>query len=439
MKIYIDTLGCPKNFNDSELAAGLLEHEGHEIVASPLDAEFIMVNTCGFINDAKTESIGRIFELAEYKEETGAILAVSGCLTQRYADELYEEMPEVDLFLGVNEYQQLPEILKNFNKGDRGKYRSDRYIDFDENLRRKLEDNPYTSTLRISEGCDNVCAYCVIPQIRGKFRSRKQEDIIREAEWLASQGTKEIILIAQDVTAYGKDLYGGFVLPELLKKLCAIDGIHWIRLMYCYEDRITDELIRVMAEEEKICKYIDIPLQHCSDNVLGAMNRRSTNSSIRKTIGSLRKAMPDIHIRTTFITGFPGETEDDFEELLDFTDEMEFQRLGVFTYSMEEGTAAAEMENQIDEEVKAQRQDAIMRMQLEISLENNQKLVGRTLEVLVEEQDEDGAYIGRTQFDAPEIDNSVIFTTDREHNAGDFVMVEITDAFDYDLAGKEVL
>ena len=439
MKIYIDTLGCPKNFNDSELAAGLLEHEGHEIVASPLDAEFIMVNTCGFINDAKTESIGRIFELAEYKEETGAILAVSGCLTQRYADELYEEMPEVDLFLGVNEYQQLPEILKSFHKGSREKYRSDQYLDFDENLQRRLEANPYTSTLRISEGCNNVCAYCVIPQIRGKFRSRKQEDIIREAEWLASQGTKEIILIAQDVTAYGKDIYGGFVLPELLKKLCAIDGIRWIRLMYCYEDRITDELIKVMAEEEKICKYIDIPLQHCSDNVLSAMNRRSTSSSIRKTIGALREAMPDIHIRTTFITGFPGETEDDFEQLLDFTDEMEFQRLGVFTYSMEEGTAAAEMDNQIDEEVKAQRQDAIMRMQLEISLENNQKMVGRILEVLVEEQDEDGAYIGRTQFDAPEIDNSVIFTTDREHTAGDFVMVEITDAFDYDLAGKEVL
>lgn len=439
MKIYIDTLGCPKNFNDSELAAGLLEHEGHEIVASPLDADFIMVNTCGFINDAKTESIGRIFELAEYKEETGAVLAVSGCLTQRYADELFEEMPEVDLFLGVNEYQQLPEILKGFSKGDRAKYRSDQYLDFDENLKRRLEDNPYTSTLRISEGCDNVCAYCVIPQIRGKFRSRRQEDIIKEAEWLASQGTKEIILIAQDVTAYGKDLYGGFVLPELLKKLCAVDGIHWIRLMYCYEDRITDELISVMAQEEKICKYIDIPIQHCSDNVLGAMNRRSTNSSIRKTIAALRTAIPDIHIRTTFITGFPGETEDDFEQLLDFTDEMEFQRLGVFTYSMEEGTAAAEMDDQIDEEVKSQRQDAIMRMQLEISLENNQKMIGKTLEVLVEEQTDDGAYIGRTQFDAPEIDNSVIFTTDREHNAGDFVMVEIMDAFDYDLAGKEVL
>ncbi len=439
MKIYIDTLGCPKNFNDSELAAGLLEHEGHEIVASPLDAEFIMVNTCGFINDAKTESIGRIFELAEYKEETGAILAVSGCLTQRYADELYDEMPEVDLFLGVNEYQQLPEILDSFQKGDRAKYRTDKYLDFDENLRRRLEDNPYTSTLRISEGCDNVCAYCVIPQIRGKFRSRRQEDIIREAEWLAEQGTKELILIAQDVTAYGKDIYGGFVLPELLKKLCAIDGIEWIRLMYCYEDRITDELIKVMAEEDKICKYIDVPLQHSSDNVLKAMNRRSTNASMRETIGKLRAAMPDIHIRTTYIVGFPGETEADFEELYNFTDEIEFQRLGVFTYSMEEGTAAAEMENQIDEEVKSQRQDAIMRLQLEISLENNQAMIGKILKVLVEEKDEEGAYIGRTEYDAPEIDNSVIFTSNREHKAGDFVMVEITDAFDYDLAGKEVM
>ncbi len=439
MKIYIDTLGCPKNFNDSELAAGLLEHEGHEIVASPLDAEFIMVNTCSFINDAKTESIGRIFELAEYTEETGAILAVSGCLPQRYADELYEEMPEVDLFIGVNEYQQLPEILADFQKGDRAKYRSDQYLDFDENLRRRLEANPYTSTLRISEGCDNVCAYCVIPQIRGKFRSRKQEDIIREAEWLAEQGTKELILIAQDVTAYGKDLYGGFALPELLKKLCRVDGIEWIRLMYCYEDRITDELIQVMAEEDKICKYIDVPLQHCSDSVLKAMNRRSTNESMRATVEKLRAAMPDIHIRTTFIVGFPGETEDDFEELYNFVDEIEFQRLGVFTYSMEEGTAAAEMDNQIDEEVKSQRQDAIMRLQLEISLENNQSMIGKTLKVLVEEQDQEGAYIGRTEYDAPEIDNSVIFTSDKEHKAGDFVMVEITDAFDYDLAGKEVM
>ena len=253
MKIYIDTLGCPKNFNDSELAAGLLEHEGHEIVQAPQDAELIMVNTCGFINDAKTESIDRIFEMAQFKEENGAVLVVSGCLSQRYEDELFEEMPEVDLFLGVNDYNRLPQILKEYEKGSRAKYKSDYCREFEESMLRKLEDNPYTATLRISEGCNNICAYCVIPHIRGKFRSRKQEDIVREAEWLASQGTKELILIAQDVTAYGMDLYDGFVLPQLLRKLCRIDGIEWIRLMYCYEDRITDELIQVMAEEEKIC------------------------------------------------------------------------------------------------------------------------------------------------------------------------------------------
>ncbi|MBP3385207.1 MAG: 30S ribosomal protein S12 methylthiotransferase RimO [Firmicutes bacterium] len=437
MKIYIDTLGCPKNFNDSEMAAGLLEHSGHEIVKFPEDADFIMVNTCGFINDAKTESIERIFELAEYKEN-GAVLAVSGCLSQRYADELFEEMPEVDIFLGVNDYNKLPEILDGFEAGKREKHRGDYCVEFEESMLRKLEDNPYTATLRISEGCNNLCAYCVIPHIRGKFRSRKQEVIVREAEWLVQQGTKEIILIAQDVTSYGIDLYGDYVLPQLLKKLCRIDGLKWLRLMYCYEDRITDELIQVMAEEEKICNYIDIPLQHCSDAVLKAMNRRSTNSSIRETIGKLRTAMPDINIRTTFIVGFPGETEDDFEELMDFTEEMCFERLGVFTYSMEEGTPAAEMENQIDEEVKAERQDAVMRMQVEISLEHNQTMVGKTLDVLVEEIDPEGAYIGRTQYDAPEIDNSVIFTSDRELVPGDFVKVQINDAFDYDLTGKEV-
>lgn len=437
MKIYIDTLGCPKNFNDSEMAAGLLEHSGHEIVKTPEDADFIMVNTCGFINDAKTESIERIFELAEYKEN-GAALAVSGCLSQRYADELFEEMPEVDIFLGVNDYNKLPEILDGFEEGKREKYRGDYCVEFEESMLRKLEDNPYTATLRISEGCNNLCAYCVIPHIRGKFRSRKQEDIVREAEWLVQQGTKEIILIAQDVTSYGIDIYGDYVLPQLLKKLCRIEGLKWLRLMYCYEDRITDELIQVMAEEEKICNYIDIPLQHCSDAVLRAMNRRSTGKGIRETLGKLREAMPDINIRTTFIVGFPGETEEDFEELMDFTEEMCFERLGVFTYSMEEGTPAAEMENQIDEEVKAERQDAIMRMQVEISLEHNQTMVGKTLDVLVEEIDPEGAYIGRTQYDAPEIDNSVIFTSDRELVPGDFVKVHINDAFDYDLTGKEV-
>lgn len=438
MKIYIETLGCPKNFNDSEMAAGLLEHAGHEMASSPEEADLIMVNTCGFINDAKTESIERIFQMAEYKRED-TILAVSGCLSQRYENELYEEMPEVDLFLGVNDYERLPEILEGFRKGSREKHLSDYSREFLETPFRKVSENPYTATIKISEGCNNVCAYCVIPHIRGRYRSRKEEDILREAERLAAGGCKELILIAQDVTAYGMDLYGGFVLPRLLKKLCLISGLRWIRLMYCYEDRITDELIQVMAEEENICNYLDIPLQHCSDHILSSMNRRSTNQSIRETIGRLRKAMPDIHIRTTFITGFPGETEEDFEELLDFTEEMKFERLGVFAYSREEGTPAAEMEGQIDEEIKAIRQDAIMRIQLDLSLEHNKEKVGRKLEVLVEERDPDGSYIGRTRYDAPEIDGSVIFTSSRQLSPGDLVTVEITDAFDYDLSGKEVL
>lgn len=438
MNIYIETLGCLKNFNDSEMAAGLLEHAGHRMTEDFAEADVILVNTCGFINDAKTESIERIFELARQKRED-AVLAVSGCLSQRYAEELFEEMPEVDLFLGVNDYDNLPEILANFTKGKRESYHSDYSRVYAESPFRRLADNPYTATLKIAEGCDNVCAYCVIPQIRGAYRSRKQEDIVKEAERLAAGGCRELILIAQDVTAYGMDLYGGFVLPQLLRKLCRIDGLRWIRLMYCYEDRITDELIQVMAEEEKICKYIDIPLQHFSDKILRSMNRRSTAAGIRATIAKLRKAMPEIHIRTTFITGFPGETEEDFETLLSFIEETGFDRLGVFTYSQEEGTPAAEMEDQIDEEIKAQRQDAIMRAQLEISLEHNRQLMGRKLEVLVEEQDEDGSYIGRTCWDAPEIDNAVLFTSQRLLRPGDFATVEITDAFDYDLAGKEVL
>lgn len=437
MKIYIETLGCPKNMNDSEMAAGILEQAGHRMAETPETADLVMVNTCGFINDAKTESIERIFEMADCKRED-AILAVSGCLSQRYADELYEEMPEVDLFLGVNDYEQLPEILESVQKGRRKKYCSDYKPEFMELPFRKLPDNPYTATIKIAEGCNNVCTYCIIPKIRGKYRSRKQEDIIKEAELLAKKGCKELILIAQDVTAYGMDLYGGFVLPELLKKLCRIPGITWIRLMYCYEDRITDELIQTMAEEEKICKYIDIPLQHCSDRILKAMNRRSTETSIRRTIEKLRCAMPDIHIRTTFITGFPGETEADFELLLDFAREMEFERLGVFAYSQEEGTAAAEMDNQVDEGIKLERQEAIMREQLDISLKTNQKKIGTVLQVLVEERDTDGSYLGRTRWDAPEIDNSVIFTSDKNLEEGQLVFVEIEDAFDYDLTGREV-
>ena len=437
MNVYIQTMGCPKNFNDSEMAEGILEKAGYDIVDNPVDSDVIIVNTCGFINDAKTESIEKIFELAEYKEleDKDRLLVVSGCLSKRYSEALFEEMPEVDIFLGVNEYDRLPEILEAHK--EREVQVNECPKEFLEIKERKLADNPYTATLRIAEGCDNVCAYCVIPHIRGHYRSRKEEDILQEAEWLAEKGCKEIILIAQDVTAYGIDLYGEFRLAKLVKKLCRVDGIKWIRLMYCYEDRITDELIQVMAEEEKVCNYLDIPIQHSSDKVLKLMNRRSTSKGIVNTIERLRKAMPDINIRTTLITGFPGETKAEFDELYDFVAETKFERLGVFAYSKEEGTPGAEM-RQVRSDVKERRKDAIMRLQVEISLESNQKKVGQVFDVLVEEQDEEGAYIGRTQYDAPEIDNSVIFKSDRVLNAGDFVKVKITDAFDYDLVGVEV-
>ncbi|SCJ79928.1 Ribosomal protein S12 methylthiotransferase RimO [uncultured Eubacterium sp.] len=435
MKVYIETLGCPKNFNDSQVAAGILEKNNHIMVESPEESDVIIVNTCGFINDAKTESIGRIFDMAQFKEN-GRKLIVSGCLSQRYADELFEEMPEVDAFIGVNEYEQLPQLLEDL-KG-RQIVRNGCNLDTLERSVRKLDENPYTATIKIAEGCNNICAYCIIPKIRGKYRSKREEDIIEEAEELAAAGCKELILIAQDVTYYGKDLYGEYRLAKLLRQLCRIEGIVWIRLMYCYEDRITDELIETITSEEKVCNYLDIPIQHASDNVLKAMNRRSTAASIDQTVKKLKSSIPDIHIRTTLIVGFPGETEADYEKLIDFVERERFARLGVFAYSQEENTIAGEMKNQIDEEIKEQRLDGIMRRQLDISLELNREKIGSTLEVLVEEEDEDGSYIGRSRYDAPEIDNAVIFTSDREHKPGDIVKVLIDDAFDYDLVGREV-
>ena len=444
MKLYIETMGCPKNFNDSESIGGIWESTGMSLTDDPAEADAILVNTCGFINDAKQESIGCIFDMARFIDESEKeapdhekkILIVSGCLSQRYGKELADEMPEVDIFLGVNDYEKLPQLVKEYRKGKRLQAFSCQPDAFYEFSARKIKDNPYSMTLRIAEGCNNCCAYCVIPQIRGAYRSRPMENIIEEAELLASKGCREIILIAQDVTEYGTDIYGRLMLPELLRKLCRVDGIRWIRLMYCYEDKITDELIEVMASEEKICDYIDIPLQHVSDGVLSAMNRHSTTESIKDTLGRLRTAMPDIHIRTTLITGFPGETEEEFEELLEFVEETRFERLGVFAYSREEGTVAGDMENQIDEDVKTMRADAIMRRQLDISGEINESKVGDTMTVMVDGTDEDGAYLGRTVYDAPEIDNTVIFTSDEELVPGNMVQVKITDAFDYDLVGK---
>ncbi len=443
MKLYIETLGCPKNFNDSEGIGGIWENAGMSLTDKLEDADAVLVNTCGFINDAKTESIGTIFDMARFIDEKcetqpeteKTVLIVSGCLSQRYGSELFDEMPEVDIFIGVNDYEKLPQLVKDFRKGQRQQAFScepDKFIEFSA---RKTAENPYSSTLRIAEGCNNCCTYCVIPQIRGGFRSRPMGNIIAEAEELAEKGCKELMLIAQDVTEYGRDLYGELRLPQLLRELCKVDGIRWIRLMYCYEDKITDELIQVMAEEEKICNYIDIPLQHISDNVLGAMNRRSTSESIRNTVERLRKAIPDIHIRTTFIVGFPGESEEDFEELAEFAESARFERLGVFAYSQEEGTVAGEMKNQIDDEIKAARADSIMRMQVDISREINEAKIGNTIEVLVDDIDEDGAYLGRSMYDAPEIDNTVIFRADAKLSAGNIVKVKITDAFDYDLVG----
>lgn len=435
MNIYIETLGCAKNASDSETAAGILETAGHKIVSSPHEAEGIIVNTCGFINDAKKESISRIFDMSEHKKN-GGLLIVSGCLSQRYGEELYKEMPEVDIFLGVNDYTSLPEILKNHVQGKREKYLSIYEKGFLAAGQRKRMEPSRSATIKIAEGCNNVCAYCVIPSIRGPFRSKRMEDVLTEAQQLAAEGCREVILIAQDVTAYGLDLYGELRLASLVKEMCRIDGIRWIRLMYCYEDRITDELIQVMAQEEKVCHYIDIPIQHASDKILKSMNRRSTKSSILNTLARLRKAIPDIHIRTTLITGFPGEGKEEFEELVDFVKTQKFERLGVFTYSREEGTPAAGMKNQVREDVKNRRKEILMTTQLENALSSNQDKIGRILEVLVEEIDEDGSYIGRSRYDAPEIDNTVLFSADRACMPGDIVPVIITDAFDYDLVGR---
>ena len=434
MKIYFDTLGCPKNFYDTNAAKYLLETEGYTMTDDPEDSDVIIVNTCGFIDDAKRESIQRILELADSKEDKQK-LVVSGCLPKRFASDLKEEMPEVDLFIGVNEYGRLPELLKEMPETK--VYISETYDSFLPFLKRDLGEHPYSATLKIAEGCDNRCAYCAIPYIRGGYRSKKKEDVLEEARYLASSGVKELILIAEDLTNYGTDIYDSYRLADLLRELVKVDGIEWIRLMYCYEDRITDDLISVMAKEPKICHYIDVPIQHSSDKVLKEMRRRSTGESIRTTMAKLRKAMPDITIRTTLIVGFPGETDEDFADLMDFVRTQKFQRLGVFSYSQEEGTPAGDREDQIPEDIKQERLDMVMMAQMEISNEHNAALVGRTLKVIVDSSEEDGSYVGRTMYDAPEIDDSVLFTSRRDLRPGDIVNVLIEDAFDYDLTGIE--
>jgi ribosomal protein S12 methylthiotransferase len=463
MRVFIDTVGCPKNHEDSERMAGALVSSGHEIVFTPEEADAIIVNTCGFIEDAKRESIETIFSYAPLKNDPPVIpaqavipaqtgishqsrkLIVTGCLSQRYAEELKTELAEADLILGVDAAEKLPELLGGADLCHPGPCPGHAAAS------RYALSSRYTSTLKVAEGCSNSCAYCVIPRIRGSYRSVPMDDIIGEAAALAREGARELVLIAQDVTCYGKELYGEYLLPSLLRRLCQderLTDVQWIRLLYCYEERITDELIRVMQAEPKILHYIDIPLQHVSADILKRMNRLSSPESIRDTIARLRAAMPDIVIRTTFITGLPGETEEDFAELMDFCEETKFDRLGVFSYSREEGTAAAAMPDQVDHELAEERKDALMRLQMDISLEANARLIGTETEVIVDGFEED-CFIGRTKGDAPEIDNAVMFTVpefakdglplaNSALQPGDFVRVRITDAMDYDLVGEMV-
>jgi len=432
-KVYIKTLGCEKNTVDSECAAAIFKDCGCILTDNIADADFLMVNTCGFILDAKEQSIESIFDLIREKKENQKLI-VSGCLSQRYAKYLEKELPEVDYFLGVDNYYKLNDIV--FEKADLRSLVgpcSKTFVDMPRNIK-----PGYSACIKIAEGCNNVCSYCAIPYMKGKYRSRKEEYILAEAQSLADAGVKELIVIAQDVTYYGQDFKDGSNLPKLLHKLCKIEGIKWIRLMYCYEDEITDELIDCIKTEDKICKYIDIPVQHTSDKILKLMNRKSTNKSIRNTVKKLRKEIPNIIIRTTFITGFPGEIAEDFDNLYNTVNEIEFDRLGCFAYSKEDDTKAAKMHPQVRSDVKKRRKDKIMELQREISLAHNIKLIGNTFEVLVEEEDEPGHYIGRTYMDSPDIDNSVLFSSKDKLEIGSFVKVKINDAFDYDLSGVKV-
>ena len=447
MKIYIDTLGCAKNEYDSQMLAAALIDRGCGIADDPADADILIVNTCGFIEDAKKESIERIFELAEQRGENKK-LVVTGCLSERYHDELASEMPEVDMFFGVNDYDDLPSVLL----GDQEAGASDRVGSGLDDLRyrkREFEEGSHFGYLKIAEGCNNACSFCAIPLIRGPFRSKKMEDCVREAEDMAAAGIKELILIAQDTSQYGRDLYGEVRLPELLRKLCRVEGIEWIRLMYVYDNGITDDLMDVIASEPKICKYIDMPIQHVSDNVLHLMRRRSTGTSIKEVISRLRERIPDVHIRTTLLVGFPGETEDDINELLGFIDTYDIDRLGAFAFSDEEGTPSYTMGGKVPEEERQARRNLVMEHQLAVSEKLNERKIGKTLEVITDElideasgADGDGralyVYEGRSRFDAPGIDCAVTFTSSEELSPGDIADVRITDAFEYDLEGVQI-
>lgn len=433
-KIYLDTLGCAKNEYDSQNLTAALLDRGCEMTTDPYEADIMIVNTCGFIEAAKVESIEHIFNLAQLKGENKK-LVVTGCFAERYHDDLIKEIPEVDLFTGVNDYDDLPGLLLEGATGDKVCGEVEKVLPY---RKREIPEGQYTDNIKIAEGCNNACSFCAIPLIRGKYRSKTIEDCVQEAKDMAEAGIRELSVIAQDLSCYGRDLYGKIMLPELLRELCKVEGIDWIRLMYVYDDGITDELIEVIASEDKICKYIDIPIQHVSNNVLKAMRRKSSNESIRETIAKLRSKVPGIHIRTTILVGFPGETEEDFSELMSFIEEERIDRLGAFGYSDEEGTHAFTLDNKLDEETIAMRLDTLMSKQAEISASLNTEKIDKIFEVIVDYIEEEGVYTGRTRYDSPEIDNSVTFTSENELYPGDIVNVLITDAFEYDLVGEEV-
>ena len=438
MNILFISLGCDKNLVDTEVMLGLLASKGHQMVDDERDADVIVINTCCFIHDAKEESIQNILEMAELKKE-GRLraLIVTGCLAQRDKEEIIEEIPEVDAVLGTTSYDKILDAIDEALKGHHHVEMADidalPYVD----TKRLVTTGGHFAYLKIAEGCDKHCTYCIIPKIRGNFRSVPMERLIKEAEELAEQGVKELILVAQETTLYGKDIYGEKSLHKLLKELCKIAGIQWIRILYCYPEEITDELIQVMKEEKKICHYLDLPIQHASDEILKRMGRRTSKAQLKEIIGKLREEIPDITLRTTLITGFPGETEEQHEELMEFVDEMEFDRLGVFTYSPEEDTPAALMDNQIEEEVKEDRQAELMELQQDIAFDLAEDMIGKEVLVLIEGKVADeNAYVGRTYKDAPNVDGLIFVNTEEELMSGDFARVKVTGALEYDLIGE---
>ncbi|NSJ87886.1 30S ribosomal protein S12 methylthiotransferase RimO [Coprococcus sp. MSK.21.13] len=433
MKVLLISLGCDKNLVDSEVMLGLLNKAGYQLTNDETEADVVVVNTCAFISDAKEESINTIIEMGELKK-TGKLkkLIVAGCLSQRYKDEIMKELPEIDVIIGATNYDKIVEAIGTDEESiiDDINY-TPRPI-----AERIVTTNASMAYFKIAEGCNKLCTYCIIPHIRGRYRSMPMDSLIASAEKLASDGIKELVLVAQETTLYGVDLYGEKKLPELLTKLSEIEGIEWIRLLYCYPEEITDELIEVMATNPKICHYVDIPIQHSENAILKRMGRRTSREDIVELVGRLRTAMPDIAIRTTLISGFPGETQELHDGLVDFVDECEFDRLGVFTYSPEEGTPAAEYEDQVDGELAAKWRDEIMELQQEISYEKNQQMIGSTQKVLIEGYlVDDDVYVGRTYRDAPGVDGIVFVSAPYELISGSFVDVKITEANEYDLTG----